>query len=266
MTSLKELAKLAGVDISTVSRALRDSPRVKPQTKELIKRLAEKYDYVPDDLARGLVGKRTYTIGVIVPEFINTFYAEIIEGIEIVLGREGYTILFGKSGFDCKTELEYYRTFLRKRVDGVIGCSISEEFLNKINMINHEIPLVLADSYTANTDFDNVTVDNSFGVLCIIEHLVKLGHSRIGFIGDRIVTQERLTSYKKALEHHNITPSEEYIRISQERYEQGGFLRMKELLSLPERPTAVFAVTDNMAIGAMRAAFEMGFSVPNDVS
>jgi DNA-binding LacI/PurR family transcriptional regulator len=138
--------------------------------------------------------------------------------------------------------------------------------LDQINRIRHDVPLVLADAYAANADFDNVTVDNSYGVLCIIEHLVKLGHGRIGFIGDRIVTQERLKSYQKALEHYHITPAEEYIRISQERYEHGGYLRMKELLSLPERPTAVFAVTDNMAIGAMRAAIEMGFSIPDDVS
>jgi DNA-binding LacI/PurR family transcriptional regulator len=95
---------------------------------------------------------------------------------------------------------------------------------------------------------------------------VKLGHTRIGFIGDTIVTQERLASYKEALEYYNIAPVEKYIHIGQERYEHGGYLRMKDLLSMPEKPTAVFAVTDNMAIGAMRAAIEMGYAIPDDVS
>lgn len=266
MTSLKELAKLAGVDISTVSRALSDSPRVKLETKELIKRLAQDYNYVPDDLARGLVGKQTFTIGVIIPEFMNTFYAELIEGLESVTSSKGYTLLFGKSGFVFKQEMEYFNTFLRKRVDGIIVCSISEEFLRHVKSKNYSVPLVLADPYTTKPEFDIVTIDNSYGVQCVIDHLVRLGHKEIGFIGDKIVTSERLNAFRKALSHFDIAVNESYIKIGSERYENGGYLRMQEMLSLPNRPTAVFAVTDNMAIGAMRAAFEANLRIPEDIS
>jgi LacI family transcriptional regulator len=266
MISMKELAKLACVDVSTVSRALSDSPKVKPETKEAIKKLAEQHRYVPDDLARGLVGKQTFTIGVIIPEFINTFYAEMIEGMEKVLSEKGYTILFGKSGFSLRSEIEYFNTFLRKRVDGVIACSISGEFLKHTRKMNRSLPLVLADTYATDTEFDIVTIDNAYGVQCVIDHLVQLGHKNIGFIGDKIITGERLNAYRKALSYVGISTGEKYIKIGSECYEQGGYLRMHELLAMAVRPTAVFAATDNMAIGAMHAAFEVGLQIPEDVS
>jgi DNA-binding LacI/PurR family transcriptional regulator len=266
MVSMKELAKLANVDISTVSRAISDSPRVKLETKELIKKLAKEYGYIPDDLARGLVGKQTYTVGIIIPEFINTFYAEMIEGLENVLSNKGFTLLFGKSSFDFSNEMEYFNTFLSKRVDGIIACSISKEFLKHVRTMNHNIPLVLADVYSTDSAFDIVTIDNTYGVQCIIDYLVHLGHTRIGFIGDKIVTKERFNAYKKALISFGIHVNDAHVKIGDERYELGGYLRMKELMSLDNPPTALFAVTDNMAIGAMHAAFEANLRIPEDIS
>jgi DNA-binding LacI/PurR family transcriptional regulator len=266
MISMKELAKLANVDISTVSRAIGDSPRVKPETKELIKKLAKEHGYIPDDLARGLVGKQTHTVGVIIPEFINTFYAEMIDGIESVLSNKGFTMLFGKSSFHFANELQYFNTFLSKRVDGIIACTISNDFLKHLRTMNHSIPLVLSDVYSTDSAFDIVTIDNAFGVQCIIDHLVQLGHTRIGFIGDKIVTKDRFNAYKKALISFGIHVNDAHVKIGTERYELGGYLRMKELLSQDNLPTALFAVTDNMAIGAMHAAFEANLRIPEDIS
>ena len=266
MITLKELAKMAGVDVSTVSRALNDSPRVKPITKELIKKLANQYKYMPDDLARSLVGKQTFTIGVVIPEFLNTFYAEIIEGMESVLSKEGFSMFFGKSGFKTENEIKYINLFLRKRVDGILACTISVESLNYIKTHKRNIPVVLVDNYTLSPEFDSVSIDNIYGVQCIIEHMVNLGHKSIAFIGDNVVTSERLTAYKTTLTRFNIPIEEKYIRIGCERYEYGGYLRMQELLKTDARPTAVFAVTDNMAIGAIRAISEIGLKVPEDIS
>jgi len=266
MVSLKELAKLAGVNVSTVSRALNDSPKVKPATKELIKKLANQYNYVPDDLARGLVSKKTFTIGVIIPEFLNTFYAEIIEGMENILSKEGFSMFFGKSGFKEENEIKYFDLFLRKRVDGIMACSISSKSLDIIKRYKRNIPVVLADNFISCDEFDSVSIDNFYGVQCIIEHLINLGHRRIAFIGDKVVTHERLFAYQSVLAQHNIPIDNEYINIGSERYERGGYERMKELLKLNPKPTAVFAVTDNMAIGAIRAIKEVGLKVPDDIS
>jgi len=266
MVNLKEIAKIAGVDVSTVSRALNDSDRVKPETKELIKRIAKQYNYVPDDIARGLVGKKTYSIGVIIPEFINTFYAEIIEGLESIFSTEGYSMLFGKSDFLPQNEIKYTNLFFRKRVDGIIACAISKECMDYIKKQKREMPVVLVDSFTYHQDFDSVSIDNAFGVQKVIEYLVQEGHRKIGFIGDKIVTPERLNAYKSALNQLGIPVKEEYIRMGSERYEHGGYLRMMELLKLEDRPTAVFAATDNLAIGSIHAAKKAGLKIPDDIS
>lgn len=266
MINLKEIAKIAGVDVSTVSRALNDSDRVKPETKELIRNIAKQYNYVPDDIARGLVGKKTYSIGVIIPEFINTFYAEIIEGLESVLSLEGYSLLFGKSDFSSKNEIKYINLFLRKRVDGIIACATSKECLDNIKKLKRDMPVVLVEPSVPCSDFESISIDNSFGVQKVIEHFVQLGHRKIGFIGDKFVTSERLDSYKIFLRQIGMPVREEYIRIGDERYERGGYLRMQELMELADRPTAVFAVTDNLAIGAIHAVKKSGLEVPDDIS
>ena len=239
---------------------------MKFETKELIKSIAHQYNYVPDDIARGLVGKKTFTIGVIIPEFINTFYAEIIEGLESVFAGEGYSMLFGKSDFTYENEIKYITLFLRKRVDGIIACSTTKECLEQIKSIKKDIPVVLADTFALSPDFDSISVDNEFGVQNVIEYLVEMGHENIGFIGDKVVTPQRLETYKSTLSHMRIPVKEEYISIGNERYEMGGYLRMKELLENEEKPTAIFAETDNLAIGAIRAVKEAGLIVPDDIS
>lgn len=266
MSSLKEIAQIAGVDASTVSRALNDSPRVKRETKEMIKKLAKQYNYVPDELARGLVNKKTYTVGIVIPEFMNTFYAEIVEGLESVFSVEGYSMLFGKSDFNLENEIKCLDIFFRKRVDGIICCAVSKGALEHIKKCKRDMPVVMVDPFISCPEFDTVSIDNSYGVQCVIEYLLKLGHKRIGFIGDSIVITERLEAYKKTLEQFRVPVREEYIAVGQERYEHGGYLRMQELLRLEERPTAVFSVTDNMAIGAIHAVREANLNIPGDIS
>lgn len=266
MISLKELAKIAGVDVSTISRALNDSPRVKPETKDRIRKLANQYNYIPDEVARGLVGKRTNTVGIIIPEFSNTFYSEIIEGLEGVFNQDGFSMLFGKSNYKTENENRIIDLFMRKRVDGIIACSISENSLHDFRKNKVNIPLVLVDSFSNTSEFDSVSIDNAYGVECVINYLVGLGHRSIGFIGNNIVTTDRYKSYESTLIRHSIDIQKEFVRIGDERNEKGGYLRMMELLSLARKPTAVFAVSDSMAIGAIHAIKASGLKVPEDIS
>ncbi|MBO9607460.1 MAG: LacI family DNA-binding transcriptional regulator, partial [Paenibacillaceae bacterium] len=184
MINLKQLAQMAGVDVSTVSRALNDSERVKPQTKALIKSLAEKHHYVPNDMARSLVGKKNDTIGVLVPELLNTFYAEVIEGIEEAGNERGYSLMFGKSRFAGEEEIKLIDMFMRRRVDGIILCSSSRRTIEHLRKLKKSIPVVIADTFEPYADLDVVTIDHEYGVGGVIDHLLALGHRKFGYIGD----------------------------------------------------------------------------------
>lgn len=266
MINLKEIARIANVDLSTVSRALNDSPRVKKSTKERIKAIALQLDYVPNEIARGLSNKKTNTVGVLLPEFINTFYAELIEGLESVFSHHGYSILFGKTNFDCTTEISLFNTFRGKRTDGIIICSCSPETVEFLRENGNDIPMVLVDTFSDDDDFYSVNIDTDYGIHSIVEYCLALGHRDFGFIGDRVVTKRRLITYKQALMNHGIVLDSNHIHVGVERYERGGYLRMKELLSGQHIPTVVFAETDNLAIGAMSAAMELSVRIPDDIS
>ena len=266
MVTLKDIAERLGVDISTVSRAINNSERVKPQTKALIKALAEELDYKPDDLAQGLAGKRTNTIGIIVPEIINAYYAEIIAEIEERVIHEGYSIILGQSNFDSRRESYYINLFSRKRINGmvIVTSTIPAESLK--NIIPDNIPVVLVETTQDNPYYSTINIDNENGVKEAIEYLVKLGHRKIGFIGDTITTAVRLAGYKAALAQNNIEYSDSLVCIDNARFEKGGYDKMLNLLNRKEKPTAVFCVNDTMAIGAVKAAKVKGLKIPDDIS
>lgn len=268
MINIKKLAKLAGVDVSTVSRALNDSSRVKPQTKAYIKELAEKHNYRPNDMARSLVGKRNFTIGVLIPELINTFYGEVIEGLESVFNARGYMMFFGNSRFDPEEEIKFVNMFIRRNVDGIVLCSTYASTFEYLKKLKRGIPVVLTDIFESYSDMDTVGIDHEAGIRAVIAHLRSLGHTRFAYIGDRIITPHRLNAFRTGLAEQGITLDRRHIFQGAERNEDGGCRRMKELLGLPDRdrPTAVFAGTDNLAVGAMYAAREAGLRLPADLS
>ncbi len=266
MINIKKLAQIAGVDVSTVSRALNDSERVKPKTKAYIKALAEQHNYVPNDMARSLVGKKSFTIGVLVPEFINTFYAEVIEGLDSVFYDLGYTMIFGKSRFKHEEETKIIDMFVLRKVDGIVMCSASMVTVEYLMKLKKSIPVVLTDSYDVYDEMDMVSIDNERGVNFVIEHLLSLGHSRFGYIGDSKITRLRLEAFRTGLAQRGANLDERHIFIGEERYENGGYCRMNEMLALADRPTAIFAGTDNLAIGAIHAVRERQLRIPADIS
>ena len=156
--------------------------------------------------------------------------------------------------------------FFRKRVDGIIACSISKKSVAHFLKSKRMLPLILADTYHLVEEVSSVAIDNSYGIQKVVDHLVQKGHKEIGFIGSFFVTSERLEAYKKSLCEYGIPLIKEYIAIGNERNEMGGYNRMKELLKLKIRPSAVIAETDNLAIGAMRSIRESGLRIPQDIS
>ena len=269
MVNLKELSQLSGYDISTVSRALQNSSRVKTETKCKILDLAKELNYYPDSRARSLKVNKGSLIGIIIPEFSNSFYSDICEGLESVLSNEQYSTIFGKSNFDFEQEKKCIDTFMQNRVDGIIVCATSDKLVDYMHTIKIPVPVILAEANDDNAHDDQwgrIIIDNYLGIGSVVSHLVGLGHRRIGFISDSKVTKLRQSAFVESMRDNMLPLPEDYISVGIERNESGGYVRMKQLLNLKEPPTAVLAATDHLAIGAISAIYESGLSIPDDIS
>jgi DNA-binding LacI/PurR family transcriptional regulator len=266
--TIKDIARMAGVSKSTVSRALNKNLYVKERTRRRIIEIAEKLNYRPNAIAKGLALKSTHTIGVVVPDIMISFFSEIIQGIEDIASEEKYNLILGISGYDADKEAQCIRIMQEKRVEGIVISSIGNGAnLESIRELKREkIPFVLVDERLDREPTDYVIIDNTKGAFKLTEHLIKLGHKRIGFIDASIATRSRLEGYKKALVHYGLGFDEKLVKQGRFNNESYGYKMMKEFLKMRNRPTAVFACNDNMAIGAMRAIKEDRLRIPEDIA
>jgi len=261
---LKDIAKKSGFDVSTVSRALKDDPRVKEETKKKIKEIAKKLNYIPDISARILSGGKSGIIGIILPEIKHSFYSEIFEEIdEICLERELIPELL-------LTEFNQFRIegikkqIIYQRMDGII---LAYHTLDFSFISEKTCPVVLIDVPDDSfEDFDKVIIDNLEGAKEAVRYLIEIGHRRIGFISDAVTIKKRFDGYKEALKGKNIKIDEELIEIRIGRSEEIGYQAGLKLLSRKDRPTAIFCVNDLIAIGLLRASFELNIKVPEQLS
>lgn len=261
---LKDIAKKSGFDISTVSRALKDDPRVKEETKKKIKEIAKKLNYIPDISARILSGGKSGIIGIILPEIKHSFYSEIFEEIdEICLERELIPELLLTEFNQFRIE-DIKKQIVYQKMDGIILAYHTLDF----SFINEKTcPVVLIDVPDDSfEDFDKVIIDNLEGAKEAVRYLIEIGHSRIGFISDVVTTKKRFEGYKEALKGKNIKIDEELIEIRIGRSEEVGYQAGLKLLSRKDRPTAIFCVNDLIAIGLLRASFELNIKVPEHLS
>lgn len=261
---LKDIAELSGFDVSTCSRALRNDPRVKEETKIKIKKIAEELNYIPDISGKILSGGKSGIIGIILPEIKHSFYSEIFEEIdEICLERELVPELLLTEFNQFRIE-DIKKKIIYQKMDGIILAYHSLDF----SFINEKIcPVVLIDVPDEEyKDFDKVIIDNILGTKEAIKYLIEIGHRKIGFISDTITTKKRLDGYKIALEENNIEVDDELIEIRSGRSEEIGYQAGLKLLSKINRPTAIFCVNDLIAIGVMRASFEMNIKIPEQLS
>ena len=261
---LKDIAEMTGFDISTVSRALRDDPRVKEETKKKIKEIAKKLNYIPDISAKILSSGKSGIIGIILPEVKHSFYSEIFEEInEICLERELIPELLLTEFNQLRIE-NIKKQIIYQKMDGIILAYHSLDF----SFISEKIcPIVFIDVPNDNFEnFDKVIIDNLEGAKEAIRYLIEIGHRKIGFIADAVTTKKRFDGYKDALKEKNIEIDEELIEIRSGRSEEIGYQAGLKLLSKPNRPTAIFCVNDLIAIGLLRASFELNIKVPEQLS
>ncbi len=269
MATLKEIAKISGVNKSTVSRALSGSGGVSESKRNEIINIANDLGYIPDESAKVLSGKNAKTIGIILPEIDCNYYASVVGTIEMKLKERGYSLLIGQSGFKFENELHYLRLFVQKKVDGIIFDLYNiDAFLEKFEAIKKSInvPIVFIETSLNMPAYDVIEIDDRYAMSLAIEHFVKCGFKRIGFISEYLSSIVRLPGYEEAMKKFGIPIDKTIIKNGSERLEKGGYLRMQELIAQGSLPEAVIVSYDTMAQGALKALYEHGIRVPEDIS
>lgn len=270
--TIKEVAKLAGVSPSTVSRVISDSPRISNDTKKIVREAMKKLGYHPNAIARSLVNKSTKTIGIVMPQsvekaLLNPFFPQALSGITSAAHEKGYCVLLS-TGNDERDQLKSIRNIIMSgRVDGVLlmYSSIDNAILNGIRELG--TPVVIIGKPLEYSDILYVDNDNVDASYKITEQLIKKGHKKIAFLSGLfrfIVSLDRLEGYRSALINNNIEFNGKYIAQS-EYLQQGGYDHMKKFLKLSEKPTAVVVTDDIMAFGVMDAIKEEGLEIPEDI-
>lgn len=268
--SIEDVAYLAGVSIATVSRALRGLPDVAPTTRARVLAAAETLDYVASPFAARLATGRTATIGAILPFVNRWFFGEVLAGAESVLRDADYDLLLYNLDDVAGRDRFFTQMPVRRRVDGILVISmlLSDHELAALMALG--VPLAMVGNGAAGAH--SVHIDDTAGARAAVEHLLGLGHTRIGLIGGRLddplrftAAEDRHEGYLQALAEAGIprTPGLEaigYVTVD------GGEEAMTSLLGLAQRPTAVFVESDDMAYGAMRAIRRAGLRIPEDVA
>jgi LacI family transcriptional regulator/LacI family repressor for deo operon, udp, cdd, tsx, nupC, and nupG len=268
MVSIKDIARAAKVSHSTVSRALRNSPLVNAETRALVHKIAAQQGYTVSAAARSLVTRRTNTIGVVVTSIANPFAGEIVAGIEeAALARE-YSVLLATSGLDPAREMRAVQGLHEQRVDGILVNSSRVGRLYLPLLTEWNVPIVLINNEQPGEFSHSVSIDNLRAGRDATRHLVELGHRRIGYLGNQFGLQadtDRFGGYRQVVEEANIGFQPELV-VHGDGLPEGGMRAAERLLSLPERPTAIFCFNDMQAFGVLRAAREHGLRVPDDLS
>ena len=268
MITIKDVAKEAGVSIATVSHVINSTRYVSDELSKKVHLAIEKLSYHPNDIARSLKKKKTYTIGMIMPDNSNPFFAEVALGIEMKSFDLSYNVIFCNTNRNVQKESTYLDLLLKKRVDGIVFVS-SGININSVKFIkSQKIPIIVVDREIKRLKVDSVLVDNLSGGYQATKHLLNLGHKIISCIsGPSLITpsSERIEGYKKALMEASLEIDEKLILMGDFQFE-GGYKYAKKLLRMKRIPTAIFACNDLMAIGAICAIKEEGLSVPKDIS
>ncbi len=266
--SIKDIAKAAGVSHSTVSRALRNSPLVNPETAVYIRRLAQEMGYMPSAVAQSLVTRQTRTIGLVVTFISDPFVDRIVDGIEDRATTAGYSVFLSSSQGDPEREMEVVETFHRRRVDGVIVLASRVGHLYGERLEEMRVPIVLVNNQADGEYLYSVSADDEQGAREAVRHLLHLGHRRIGYIGTSFrppSNLRRLAGYRAEMEQAGIPFDPDLAVVADTLHDlESGRLGLEPLLAAGA--TAVFCYNDRTAIGLLLAARERGIDVPGSLS
>jgi DNA-binding LacI/PurR family transcriptional regulator len=266
--SIKDIARLANVSHSTVSRALSCHPSISAKTAERIRRIAQETGYRASAAARSLVTQRTGTIGVVVTTIADPFAAEVVRGIEDAANEHNYCILLANSNADAEREMKVVRTLEERRVEGIVVTSSRLGSVYATALSETRVPIVLLNNQHASEFLHSVMIANVEASREAVRHLVALDHKRIAYIGDRYGCQsdsERFAGYRAALDEADIAFRPEYV-VHGDGKPDGGEAAINTLLDLSDPPSAVFCYNDMTALGALRTTRARGLRVPDNLS
>jgi len=266
-STIKEVAREAGVSVATVSRVINAKGPVREETRARILEVASRLGYTPHAAARSLITNKTGTVGVLLPDLYGEFFSEVIRGLDLAARRSGFHVLVSSSHSD-RSEVEAVLRALRGRVDGLIVMSPEVEAQSLEANLPETLPVVLLNCRVEGSAFDSINIDNYGGALAMGRHLIAQGHRRIAFVKGapgNYDALERLLGYRDAVEPLSSEGLED-LEIEGDFSQESGYRAGGTVLRLEPRPSAVFAANDAMAIGVLCALQEAGVRIPEEIA
>ncbi|WP_040949317.1 LacI family DNA-binding transcriptional regulator [Gorillibacterium massiliense] len=267
--TIKDVAKLANVSISTVSRVM-NAPETVVETKRTrVTEAIETLGYRPNSLARGLISRKTGTLGVIIPDIRNSYYADLIRGMEDASKKLGYNLIICNTDSDKNRLISYLNNFYEKQIDGILLTSepVYPDYYNELKRL--KMPLVLVSTHSLEYELPSVKINDEQAAYDAVSYLISSGHKEIGMIGfdlsDSIAGLTRYQGFVRALREYNLEAVKKNIVYIHDWAENGEEAAQK-LFQLAPELTAVFAASDELAIGLLSYLHENGISVPERVS
>ena len=269
---MKDIAREFGISVATVSRALKDSPRISEERRKAIQQYAREHNFYPNAIGEALRHSRVMpqrVIGVIVPELTHYYFSSILTGIEEAAAARGYRIMVALSGEQHEREVRICENFHRYKVCGIIVSQAKDtkNYEHYQRLIDAGIPIVFYDRICTGVNASRVVVDDYMGAYNAVTHLIETGCKRIAFYGGPMqleISKNRLNGYKDALLKHGLKVDEGIIRVCDNR--EDAEVLTPEILALEQRPDGFFAVNDDTAIGILYTAKHSGYKVPEDIS
>lgn len=265
MVTSRDIARAAGVSQSTVSRVLHDHPNIRPETRERVLRVLREMDYSPHKWAQAMITRKTGTVGVVVEDITNPFYPEMVEALAGELAGAGQRMMLWTSRE--AGEPSAIEAIRQRLVDGVVFTTATPSSRVLQEAVRYGSPVVLVNRYVEGIACDRVTTDNVTGGLLIARYFAEWGHERVGLIvgvEEASTSMERETGFREGIVRYGVDMDPALRRVGGYSFGRS-YEVMKELLRLPQPPTAVFCVNDLMAFGALNAARAVGARVPEDV-
>jgi LacI family transcriptional regulator len=266
--TLKDIAERVGVTESTISRVLNGIPKASKETRDEIFQVAAELGYKPNQIARSLVTKKTHTIGLIISDLSNTYFARVASGIEKIASKYDYSLIISTTGGEENEELKYINLLKEKQVDGILFASGRMPESCKKLLRETEIPTVVV-AREVEEALPSVHIDNVKESYRAVKYLINSGHTKIAMISGAANDKEsglyRIQGYKQALNDNNLAIREDLI-VEGDFKLQSGIKAMKEILKKDDSITAVFAASDEMGVGAIKAIKKAGLKVPEDIS
>ncbi|MCI0521500.1 MAG: LacI family transcriptional regulator [Chloroflexi bacterium] len=267
--TIKDIARAAGVSHTTVSRALHDHRAISADTTRRVKSLAAQLGYVPNATARSLKTRRAYALGVIMSQFEDPFWSEVLNGVDDLLHATGYSLFIAATHRDKQREKEVVQAMVQRGVDGVI--LLAPQFSPEQSQVMHaySLPMATINNEGAGEYQALIYNDDRYGIRLVVEHLIALGHTEIAYLGNALgggTNQEREGGFRQAMQDAGLRVDEKLVHLAASGSPEGGYSGAQTLLALPRLPTAIVCYNDNMALGVYGALNQAGLNIPGDIS